>query len=435
MRTQLFVASFALAALPHGAAADASFTGLGSLAPNGESWAYGVAQDGTVVGVGRNDGGVLEAFRWKDGAMTGLGGPDVPGCGSGGVLSLAEDVSALGAAVVGYACNAGAAFRWEAGLMGVLPASECPAGSGNTRGLGVSVDGSVVAGVDCDEAVRWQDGQRLGLGFLPGAPFPYSYATDVSDDGAVVVGVAASSSNDFVVDEAFRWVGGVMTGLGSLAGFEASSDFTAMSGASAVSQRGDVVVGTATNAAGQPEAFRWEGGAMVGLGDLPGGPFWSGASGVSGDGARVVGVSSVALGNEYRAFLWDAATGEMEDLKALLEARYGLDLGGWTLRSADAISLDGRRIAGVGTNPAGRTEAYLATLPPACSDRVDNDGDGLTDWDGGLEGGVPDPQCRGRASHASERAAGCGLGAEIALALPLLLAASRRARPRGRRGA
>jgi len=60
---------------------------------------------------------------------------------------------------------------------------------------------------------------------------------------------------------------------------------------------------------------------------------------------------------------------------------------------------------------------------PECSDGLDNDGDGGTDWDGS----PPDPQC-GAPYLASEAGApyGCALGPELALLLPLLIAARRR---------
>ena len=41
----------------------------------------------------------------------------------------------------------------------------------------------------------------------------------------------------------------------------------------------------------------------------------------------------------------------------------GIDLTGWTLVSANAISADGTTIVGVGINPAGATEAWVATIP------------------------------------------------------------------------
>jgi len=41
----------------------------------------------------------------------------------------------------------------------------------------------------------------------------------------------------------------------------------------------------------------------------------------------------------------------------------GLDLTGWTLEEATAISDDGRAIVGYGTNPDGFTEGWYAVIP------------------------------------------------------------------------
>jgi hypothetical protein len=72
---------------------------------------------------------------------------------------------------------------------------------------------------------------------------------------------------------------------------------------------------------------------------------------------------------------------------------------------------------------------------PECQDGSDNDGDGLTDYDGGLSANGfadpagPDPECT--ASWKKGEAPSpypCGLGAELALALPLLIWMRRRRR-------
>lgn len=89
-----------------------------------------------------------------------------------------------------------------------------------------------------------------------------------------------------------------------------------------------------------------------------------------------------------------------------------------------------------GTPALSTSEIFTITVsPPACSDGIDNDGDGLIDWDGaGL--GAPDPQC-GQPWRDNERpnsSGGCGLGPELAFILPALAALrrSRRRDPRGR---
>ena len=99
---------------------------------------------------------------------------------------------------------------------------------------------------------------------------------------------------------------------------------------------------------------------MVGLGDLPGGGFSSGANGVSADGSVVVGQGSSASG--FEAFIWDATNG-MRSLKTvLIDLGLGPALAGWTLTSAWAISPDGLSIVGYGTNPSGDNEAWIAQL-------------------------------------------------------------------------
>jgi probable HAF family extracellular repeat protein len=145
-----------------------------------------------------------------------------------------------------------------------------------------------------------------------------------------------------------------MVGLGFLPGGFGSQ-------ASDVAADGSVVVGVAYHGLGD-EAFLWtSGGGMVGLGDLPGGNFSSRAHAVSADGSTVVGESMIGFQGEEAAFIWDATHG-MRPLDQVLTG-LGVDLTGWTLRQALDISADGRAIAGVGINPSGQTEAWLAVLP------------------------------------------------------------------------
>jgi hypothetical protein len=62
-----------------------------------------------------------------------------------------------------------------------------------------------------------------------------------------------------------------------------------------------------------------------------------------------------------------------------------------------------------------RVSGLVYALNPPCSDGLDNDGDGLVDFDGA--GGPPDPQCEGT-PIGGERGPACGLGFEV---VPLLL--------------
>lgn len=62
-----------------------------------------------------------------------------------------------------------------------------------------------------------------------------------------------------------------------------------------------------------------------------------------------------------------------------------------------------------------RVSGLVYTLNPPCSDGLDNDGDGLVDFDGA--GGAPDLECEGT-PIGGERGPACGLGFEV---VPLLL--------------
>jgi probable HAF family extracellular repeat protein len=209
-------------------------------------------------------------------------------------------------------------------------------------------------------AFRWQNGVMQDLGTLGGL---HSWASGVSADGAVVVGEAANAAWQ---NRAFRWTAaGGMQDLGTLPGGGYSS-------ASGVSADGAVVVGEADNAAGYWHAFRWTAsGGMQDLGALGGG--LSEAYGVSADGSVVVGWANNAAGQD-RAFRW-TALGGMEDLNITYAS---LLTNGSQLRSAYAISPDGRYIVGQGYNAAtGRYEAFL--LDTGFPRRGDVDRNGCVD--------------------------------------------------------
>ncbi|MCZ8119373.1 MAG: HAF repeat/PEP-CTERM domain-containing protein, partial [Microcystis sp. LE18-22.4A] len=273
-------------------------------------------------------------------------------------------LSADGSVVVGSGEreNAGIyfneAFRWTQAT-GMVGLGDLPGSVFSSQAHEVSADGFVVVGSSrsanvsnpFSEAFRWtQATGMVGLGTLPSSWFQYSSAVGVSADGSVVVG-GSSSAN---ADEAFRWTQATgMVGLSDLLGGGFGSD------ASGVSADGSIVVGWSRSTNGS-EAFRWtQETEMVGLGDLPGGLFSSYATGVSADGSVVVGSGDSA--NDAEAFIWNSTQG-MRSLQQVLTNDYGLDLTGWTLISAQAISADGLTVVGGGRNPSGNTEAWIARL-------------------------------------------------------------------------
>jgi probable HAF family extracellular repeat protein len=176
-----------------------------------------------------------------------------------------------------------------------------------------------------------------------------SSATAVSADGSVIVGRATSEAG-IINGEAFRWTADDgMVGLGDLPG----GSF--ISAAFDMSDDGAVVVGQGTTINGL-QAFRWTAASgMVGLG----GSALTGY-GVSADGSVIVGQASSTIGSQ--AFYWTEALGVV-NLRDLLIANGSSNLSGWNLISAEDVSSDGLTIVGFGTNPAGDTEAWVATIP------------------------------------------------------------------------
>jgi len=337
------VCSLALGSAVHAA----SFTGLGTLGGS-YSMAFGVSADGSVV-VGRSTTPYVngdQAFVWTAaGGMVGLGSPPVTWPITG-PNSDARGVSGDGRVVVGMAQGAqgnAEAYMWSS-ASGWQPLGSVVTGGDVQPAYSASYDGSVVVGMSSGSPFRWT--ASTGLRYLSGS---LGSANAITPDGSVIVGRIGTS-------EAFRWTqaGGTVR-LGDLPG----GSFNSI--ANAVSRDGSVICGSSSSAPSSTEAFRWtESGGMVGLGDLPGGDFESSAYGVSGDGRTVVGMSYTDNGPE--AFVWDELNG-MEELANVLTDRYGLDLSGWSLDYARAISDDGSTIVGFGVNPSGRGEAWVVVIP------------------------------------------------------------------------
>jgi probable HAF family extracellular repeat protein len=191
-------------------------------------------------------------------------------------------------------------------VLGTLP------GGTYSAATDVSEDGAVVVGT-CDQfgkerAFLWtQSGGIQDLGLLPG--MTYAQATGVSADGAVVVGCSGTGSTC----RAFRWTSeSGMVDLGSLGG-------SGWASATAVNADGTVIVGQSrTSGVGiRPRAFRWRAGeGMQELGTLPVGvdpeQYGSIATGVDGSGQVVAvtcrGVDFSGFGIS-RSALWNIGAG------------------------------------------------------------------------------------------------------------------------------
>jgi probable HAF family extracellular repeat protein len=186
--------------------------------------------------------------------------------------------------------------------------------------------------------------QFIPLGQLPGdGSFKLSQATDVSADGSVVAGSANVGPDH---REAFRWtLAEGMVGIGDLPGGSFFSE------ASAVSPDGDTVVGNSVSATAQ-ESMRWTAAdGMSTLGLLPGSPggFSLGTARDVADEGTIVGYS-VAQGNNIRAYRWTSAEG-MVSLGTLP---------GGSSSDAFAVTPDGSVIVGLSHSANGQ-EAFRWT--------------------------------------------------------------------------
>ncbi|MCX6873832.1 MAG: hypothetical protein NTW21_08490 [Verrucomicrobia bacterium] len=356
-------ASMALGAVGWGA----SFEGLGDLAGSKrDSVVWAVSADGsTVVGSSVSPNGT-EAFRWRNGVMTDLG--SLPG---GDFGSCASGVSADGSVVVGSSRSTRTLepFRWENGTMTPLgvPAGYTSAGAYAK----ISRDGGVVS-VNAYQNAQLNEWlvpnyytavkgfQWSGWSFTSLGSWTTPWGIDdgcqgINANGSVIVGRAVSGVSQHY--EACRWDNGVITGLGFLPGGLLFSQ------ANGVSGDGRTIVGRSSSSStvglgyDRGEACRWDDGVISALGDLAGGIYESRALAVSDDGEVVVGWGTTDAGQE--TFVWDRTHG-MRSLKRILEDLQ-IDLTGWSLPEAWAISADGTAIVGTGGHN-GNTEGWIARI-------------------------------------------------------------------------
>ncbi len=294
-----------------------------------------------------------------------------------GRYSVAYDVSGDGCVVVGNPGYWTSSGGWQSL-------------SGKARA--VSADGSVIVGyiystnppwTGYPEASRWTaEGGMQSLGLLPGREHNQSNSHGVSADGFVVVGSSTGKLGNVWGGkaEAFRWTeSDGMQSIGDLPGGKFWSQATG------VSADGSVVVGIGNSASGI-EAFRWtESGGFQALGDLPGGDFYSAGTNVSPDGSVVIGYSESASGIE--AFRWE--NGVMVGLGDLLG-------GGFSSRAYD-VSANGSVVVGtslIGDHPSTGTVAFIWDADHGMRNLktlLENDyGLDLTGWRLDFAGGISD---------------------------------------------
>jgi probable HAF family extracellular repeat protein len=319
---------------------------------------HGVSADGTyLVGNGGYTGlpsGNTEAFRWtRDGLYEWLG--DLPG---GIIASYANGVSSDGNVVAGsgrYGPDSldVEATRWTASTgmvgLGFLPGHDFSSASG------VSADGSIIVGSshstvgEADQrGFRWTEaGGMQDLGFE-------SVAWGITPDGGTIFGHYNYTAARWTQANGWQSIGDLPGGNENGNAYGGSADGLS------------VIVGMSSSTVGTVgEAFRWTpAGGMQGLGFLGDlyGTYISSATGVSGDGTIIVGLSTGGPAGET-AFIWDEAHG-MRSLKDVLINDYGVTniQSDYYLTEALAISTDGQTIVGMGYRN-GNYSGWVATIP------------------------------------------------------------------------
>ncbi|MEU5690437.1 hypothetical protein [Actinosynnema sp. NPDC020468] len=221
--------------------ADGSVRALPSSRPTDTAtWAFGVNDEGTVVGAAQSAPRAgHRALRWdRRGVVTELAAE-----------GEARAVNRHGV-VAGTARLAGAdhAVRWAPD--GTVTDLGVPPGFGGSEALAINDRGAVVGRVlPADNGVihaqLWEpDGRVTDLGTLPGGGS--AWATGINDRG-VVVGHAEVGGTAHAV----RWDRGGITDLGALPGADAGE-------ATGINDRGVVVGWSLTYSASIPQAVRWD---------------------------------------------------------------------------------------------------------------------------------------------------------------------------------
>ncbi len=317
--------------------AQVEFHRLGLL-PGGDppSTAWDVSANGSViVGWARGDRG-RQAFRWtKQTGMVGLLAP---------AESQALGISLDGTVTVGWSggLTRSEPVQWTSS--GVMFLDGVPGGDSVAVATATSGDGSVIVGWDEDHgAFRWtKDG---GFSYLGTSPKVHDVV--ISGDGSVIAGSHNSGSQS----RPFLWT--EQDGVQPLPALQVSHDAWVRD----LSADGRVAVGRSGS-----HAVMWVDGAVHELVGFAGNSGFQEAHGVSGNGSIIVGERLHPTLGGPEAWIWTEEIGIL-GLQDYLLMEHGLDLPGWRLSRAMAVSADGTTIVGIGVSPNGVGEAWAVTIP------------------------------------------------------------------------
>ncbi len=270
--------------------------------------------------------------------------------------SWAYDISPDGTVVLGDALTA----EWDFPCFWVDEA-EPIAIAGGWYAYAMSADGETIVGTgDTGQPVCWLHGNApIDLPLLPNAIG--GEASAVSADGGAIAG------NIHPQDGNYHPV--LRRGNAGPIDLAAENHEVTGGSATAISADGRVIVGVAFPGSGR--AFRWS--DDTGLVVLPRltNDTMNIAYAVSDDGDTIVGCKP--YGNPRgQARIW-TRSGRCRELTAYLRGIGTAGIQGWQLEKATDISADGNIVVGLGRNPLGQYEYFLARIGPLCPGDVNTD--------------------------------------------------------------
>lgn len=355
----------------------------------------------------------LDTYTWRAYRVTAAGFealPGRPGDASVEAWGIADDGTVVGGSRPDYAAR-GVAVIWHGTTLTELGHLATNTALQNSIAYGISGDGRVAVGASIPDsyglhAVRWVDGGPAED--LNGGGFVASQARRASRDGSVIVGSGSTATR---ATEAFVWHAGQgMQALGVLPRHEGMQYSASL--ATDVSADGRVVVGVSSDVTGNGEAFRWtEAGGLQGLGRLPDGND-SRALATNGDGSVIVGSARrpsqwVPTLQDTVAMRWTEADG-MGTVADWLGAS-GVAVGEDSFTDAVAISDAGDVVIGTG-QINGTTQQYIARVTPGDGGGDTGGGDG---GDGGGDTGGGDGGGDGGGSGGGDTGGGGGGGTGV----------------------
>ena len=251
-------------------------------------------------------------------------------------------ISGDGSKVVGQGNDGSTpgAYVWQAGVGVTAPTLPY------ANIIAVSADGSTYAGVGAGSVAgtvrswRTVNGVSTDLGLVPGSVWTAAYG--MSDDGRTITGYAAFPGSPLMPIRPIVWTEGA-----GISEFPLPTGVVGGFGQS-LSRDGKTIVGNGYSLTDSEVPFVWtESGGSFAL-DKSTVPFGRTYVDTVTNAGTIFGKNDA--NGPYAAIVWESATSSALDLKAWLDAKYGLgpSLVGWNLKEIVSATPDGATLLGNG---------------------------------------------------------------------------------------